>query len=65
MVRQLASLGTMLGRGLAVFLVREERDLVWDIRMGLLMLVTDLSRHELVLRNDVLLAILLCYAVLL
>jgi len=65
MVRQLASLGTMLGRGLAVILVREERDLVWDIRMGLLMLVTDLSRHELVLRNDVLLAILLCYAVLL
>ena len=33
-------------------LVREDRDLVWDIMMGLVMLLTDLNRQLLVRRKD-------------
>jgi len=51
------SLGTMLLMGRDI-LVRAERDFVCDIRMGLFIVVIVLTRHEPVLRNDVVEAIL-------
>ena len=51
------SLGTTLFSG-TDSLVREESDFVWDIRMGLLRELIVFTRHEPVLRNDVVEAIL-------
>ena len=45
-------LGKMDDAGDGDILVREDRDLVWDMMIGLVMLVTDLIRQLLVRRND-------------
>jgi len=51
------NLGTMLFMGRQTF-VRAESDFVCDIRMGLFILVIDLTRQDPVLRRDVVDAIL-------